>query len=192
MKTLTSLPVFVYVCLTRLFTYLWINVSCKFKRSQFNDFHNGNIGLRPAPLLKKRLWHRCFPVNFVKFLRTPFLQNTCGRLLLEVKKTLYYKDVKFIESEKEDFNQVNEAFISRVKSCIISWSQKHGLLKTLPEWRTQVLEPDSNRIKNLKNIIGLHANHIPFTGHRSNTVLKTIAKLNFLKRFLCSSSGHKT
>ena len=29
--------------------------------------------LRPATLLKKRLWHRCFPVNFVKFLRTPFL-----------------------------------------------------------------------------------------------------------------------
>ena len=22
--------------------------------------------------LKKRLWHRCFPVNFVKFLRIPF------------------------------------------------------------------------------------------------------------------------
>ena len=32
--------------------------------------------------LKKRLWHRCFPVDFVKFLRTPFLQNTSGRLLL--------------------------------------------------------------------------------------------------------------
>ena len=26
--------------------------------------------------LKKRLWHRCFPLNFVKFLRTHFLQNT--------------------------------------------------------------------------------------------------------------------
>ena len=37
--------------------------------------------LRPATLLKKRLWHRRFPVNFVKFLRTPFLQNTSGRLL---------------------------------------------------------------------------------------------------------------
>ena len=37
---------------------------------------------RPATLLKKRLWRRCFPVNFVKFLRTPFLQNTSGRLLL--------------------------------------------------------------------------------------------------------------
>ena len=23
-----------------------------------------------------RLWHRCFPVKFVKFLRTPFLHNT--------------------------------------------------------------------------------------------------------------------
>ena len=36
-----------------------------------------------APLLKKRLWHRCFPVNFVKFLTTPFLQNTFGGLLLQ-------------------------------------------------------------------------------------------------------------
>ena len=26
----------------------------------------------PATLLKKRLWYRCLPVNFVKFLRTPF------------------------------------------------------------------------------------------------------------------------
>ena len=34
--------------------------------------------------IKKRLWQRCFPVNFVKFLRTPFLQNTSGRLLLEM------------------------------------------------------------------------------------------------------------
>ena len=45
-------------------------------------FFNKVAGLRPATLLKKRLWHRCFPVNFAKFLRTPFLQNTSGRLLL--------------------------------------------------------------------------------------------------------------
>ena len=38
--------------------------------------------LRPGTLLKKRLWHRCFPVNFVTFLRTPFQQNTSERLLL--------------------------------------------------------------------------------------------------------------
>ena len=29
------------------------------------------IGLRPAILLKKKLWNRRFPVNFVKFLKTP-------------------------------------------------------------------------------------------------------------------------
>ena len=28
---------------------------------------------RPATLLKKRLWHRCFPLKFATFLRTPFL-----------------------------------------------------------------------------------------------------------------------
>ena len=37
---------------------------------------NKVAGLRSATLLEKRLWHRCFPVNFAKFLRTPFLQNT--------------------------------------------------------------------------------------------------------------------
>ena len=38
--------------------------------------------LRPATLLKRRLWHRCFFVNYVNFLRTSFLQNISGRLLL--------------------------------------------------------------------------------------------------------------
>ena len=33
---------------------------------------NKVAGLRPATLLKKRLWHRCFPVNFAKFLGIPF------------------------------------------------------------------------------------------------------------------------
>ena len=59
-----------------------------------NIIVNKVAGLRPATLLKKRLWHRCFPVNFVKFLRTRFLQNTSGRLLLycsknNCKQTLY-------------------------------------------------------------------------------------------------------
>ena len=35
-----------------------------------------------ATLLKKKLWHRCFPVNFVKFLRTPFSQKSSGWLFL--------------------------------------------------------------------------------------------------------------
>ena len=35
-------------------------------------FVNKISGLRPATLLKKKLWHKSFPVNFMKFLRTPF------------------------------------------------------------------------------------------------------------------------
>ena len=33
-------------------------------------------------LLKRRLWYGCFPLNFVKFLITLFLQNTSGWLFL--------------------------------------------------------------------------------------------------------------
>ena len=36
-------------------------------------FFDKIAGLRPATLLKKRLWHRRFSVNFAKFLRTPFV-----------------------------------------------------------------------------------------------------------------------
>ena len=34
--------------------------------------------------LKKRLWHRCFPVNFAKFLRTPFFTEYLRWVLLSV------------------------------------------------------------------------------------------------------------
>ena len=37
---------------------------------------NNVASLRPATLLIKRIWHRYFPVNFVKFLRTPFFYRT--------------------------------------------------------------------------------------------------------------------
>ena len=42
--------------------------------------YDGNIG--PATLLEKTLWHRCFPVNFPKFLRTPFFTEHLRWLFL--------------------------------------------------------------------------------------------------------------
>ena len=51
------------------------------KRPVLDLSFNKVTGLRPAT--KKRLWCRCFPVNFAKFLRTSFSQNTSGRHLLE-------------------------------------------------------------------------------------------------------------
>ena len=56
------------------------------QNSQENNCARGSFLIKlqapPATLLKKSLWHRCFPVNFTKFLRTPFFQNMSGRLLL--------------------------------------------------------------------------------------------------------------
>ena len=47
-------------------------------------YFNKVAGLRPATLLKQRLWHLCFPVNFAKLLRTPFLTEHLRWLRLNV------------------------------------------------------------------------------------------------------------
>ena len=49
-------------------------------------FFNNVAGLRSSTLLKKRLSHRSFPVNFVKFLRTPFLTEQPWWQLLMLKE----------------------------------------------------------------------------------------------------------
>ena len=69
-------------------------------------FFNKVACLKPVTLLKKRLWHRCFPVNFEKFLRTPFLWNTSGRLLLDrVLNTPLFYITYIIESNTEQVTQ---------------------------------------------------------------------------------------
>ena len=54
---------------------------CSVKKGVLRNSQNSPVP-ESATLLKKRLWRRCFPVNFAKFLRTTFSQNTSGRLLL--------------------------------------------------------------------------------------------------------------
>ena len=46
------------------------------------DIDFKSLRLRSVVLLKKRLWQRCFPLNFVKFLRTAFLIKRLWWLLL--------------------------------------------------------------------------------------------------------------
>ena len=50
------------------------------------------------------LWHRCFPVNFVKFLRTLFLEDISGRLLLILDP------MKLFEVEGYIYNTINDGF----------------------------------------------------------------------------------
>ena len=78
-------------------------------------------------VLKKRLWHRCFPVNFVKFLRTPFLQNTFRRLLLEIVRKAWLHDCLFNEAVRYQLIltrnasktiHFSETFIKKMKKLI--------------------------------------------------------------------------
>ena len=47
-------------------------------------FFNKVADLKSTILLKKSLWHSCFPVNFANVLRIYFLQNTSERLFLSI------------------------------------------------------------------------------------------------------------
>ena len=71
-------------------------------------FFNKVAGLRPATFLKKRFWHRCFPMIFGKFLRTIFLTEHLWWLLLFLPglqivnlfwtKRLFLQDILFSPS----------------------------------------------------------------------------------------------
>ena len=47
-------------------------------------FFNKAESLQPATLLKRRLWYKCFLLNFAKFLRTPFFTKHLRWLLLSL------------------------------------------------------------------------------------------------------------
>ena len=81
-------PFYTFVCLT---FFKFANIFLQKLESRLEVFcrkgvlgnfakFKGNTCVRVHVLIKlqKRLWHWCFPANFVKFLRTPFLQITSG------------------------------------------------------------------------------------------------------------------
>ena len=63
------------------------------KTPVLESFFNKVAVPKHATLLKKRLWHRCFPVNFEVFLRTPFLWNTPGSCFW--KQISYFHHIHF-------------------------------------------------------------------------------------------------
>ena len=84
------------------------------KLAKFTGIHlcqslcfNKVAGLSPATLLKKRLVHRCFPVNFAKFLRTLFeeaaTRDVLKNFVLFTVKYLYYRVYLFIKVEVCNF-----------------------------------------------------------------------------------------
>ena len=67
------------------------------EKRQYQSLFLNKVAGQACNFIKKRLWCRCFPVNFVKFLRTPFLiEHLCWMLLqIEVYFTCYSSQNQF-------------------------------------------------------------------------------------------------
>ena len=70
--------------------------------------------LRPTILSKKRLWYRCFPLNFAKFLRTLFDRTPPGWLLLHEYNTRGKRQDLSINQENI-LTQLQENLINNIK-----------------------------------------------------------------------------
>ena len=96
--------------------------------------------LRAAFLLKRRIWHKCFPVNFANLLRIPFLQITSDRLILALQKksgtpSIFLKGSKAqISPRKASYNHFTRDVINvRTHQFHISIShQEHLFTDHLP------------------------------------------------------------
>ena len=65
--------------------------SCSNKRGVLRNFTKfTGKHLCQSFFLNKRLWQRCFPENFSKFRRTPFLKNTSGGCFSVLMLLIYY------------------------------------------------------------------------------------------------------
>ena len=76
---------------------------------KFRKIHRKSPGLRPANLLKKRLWHRCFSVNIAKFLRTPFLTEHLRWLFCKIFLVIpgcNFCDVTCVNSDSVEHNRI--------------------------------------------------------------------------------------
>ena len=70
--------------------------------------------LKPSTLLEKRLWHRCFLVNFTKLLRTPFYTEHLWWLLpsdfslsrIQIYFNLLFKKTSRQTSEIKSFEKI--------------------------------------------------------------------------------------
>ena len=80
----------------------------------FSSIKNAELlkmGLKACNFVKKRLQHRCFPVKFSKFLRTPILKNICEQLLLGL--LIQIKKVTF--NTFDDFYTFYDFFLKKKK-----------------------------------------------------------------------------
>ena len=82
-------------------------------------FFNKVAGLRPSKREKKTLWHRCFPVNFAKFLRTPFIVEHLWWLLLKiVQKPVFMLSKNLLFGSSHNLNEADRCLQRDIASYI--------------------------------------------------------------------------
>ena len=64
-------------------------------------FYNKIAGPKSATLFKKRLWHRCFSMNFAKFLRTPFHRAPLNDCFLTIQHFLAENPSKVLNGQQQ-------------------------------------------------------------------------------------------
>ena len=79
-------------------------------------------------LLKRRLWHLCFPVNFSRFLRTTFFTEHLRWLLLGVE---IHRDNQLFSRTVYGRESNNDVYLNSNSLVLDTW--KGGTLKTLVE-----------------------------------------------------------
>lgn len=98
----------------------------------WSRFFNNSAGLRPATRSISDSSSNCFPEKFAKSLRTRFLQNTYGRLLLDQWRTWTVKKLTDKNHQRyavlELFNVIVSAPGINLFKCILLNKKRHFLL----------------------------------------------------------------
>ena len=96
-------------------------------------------------LYEKRLWHRCFPVNFAKFLRTHFLKNISVGCFCYLRTILAHLATiseciaarsSSIVTKSDEFLNVNNDYYSPSLCTSIDWLCILGYYSNILIWRS--------------------------------------------------------
>ena len=83
--------------------FMWLK-RCKIQTPVSESEHLKTGRLRDCNFIKKRLWHRCFPVKFPKF----FLKTYIAEHLWTTFRCKYHNVIKIVfgaDLQKDDYNQ---------------------------------------------------------------------------------------
>ena len=70
---------------------------------------------RPSTLLKKSLWHRCFPVSLVKFERKPFFTKHRRWLLLDIFRKKMLLEILSLTLSRRSFYMIETSVVKGLK-----------------------------------------------------------------------------